>query len=131
MLPSVNTPKNLYSDQASNQIAYNVPVGTVLLLKGRAKSGMVKVRYHTNPTWYWMSDGNFSLVPGFNPKQYTSSYYGYESNAVLGTGSYDATIQTGARGGKYYINKNGKKTYVKRSTSSGTVKHVRSSRGRH
>jgi len=128
---STNGPENLYADQANTQVAYSVPVGTLLLMKGHSKNGMIKVRYHTNPTWYWMSDGNYTLVPGFNPKQYTSSYYGYESNAVQGAGSYDATIQTGARGGKYYINKNGKKTYVKRSTPSGTVKHVRSSRGRH
>jgi hypothetical protein len=128
---SANIPFDLYTDGGGSQIAYSIPTGTMLLLKGHSKSGLVKVRYHSYPGWYWVSDANLSLVPGFNPKLYSSSYYSYETNTIQGGGGYDATIQTGSRGGKYYINKNGNKTYVKRSTPSGTVKHVGGSRGRH
>lgn len=128
---SANVPVDLYADGESTQIAYSVPIGTMLLLKGHSKNGLVKVRYHSYPGWYWVSDANLSLVPGFNPKLYSSSYYSYETNDSQSGGGYDATIRTGSRGGKYYINKNGNKTYVKRSTPSGTVKHVRSSRSRH
>lgn len=38
-----------------------------------------------------------------------------QSTAPTSTsGSYNKTIQTGPRGGQYYINKNGNKTYIKK-----------------
>ncbi|WP_133300263.1 hypothetical protein [Mucilaginibacter terrenus] len=131
---STTTPIDIYPDLQTSNISYNVPGGTVLLIKGNAKNGMRRVRYHSDPNWYWVSASNLSLVPGFNPKYYDSTYANYENSGSASTSAangYDATIQTGSRGGKYYINKNGNKTYVKRSTPSGTVKHVggRGSRG--
>lgn len=58
-------------------------------------------RGNTNP---------FTLKEGTRPKDYSSESYNY------GQGKQ---IQTGERGGQYYINDNGNKTYVpKRSTST-------------
>jgi hypothetical protein len=128
---SSDQPVSIYADNYGGQIVYDVPAGTVLLLKGHARNGLTRVRYHLNPNWYWVSNTNLTLVPGFNPKQYDRSYSSYETSGTAATGGYDATIQTGPRGGKYYINKNGNKTYVKRSTSSGTTRHVGGSRGHH
>lgn len=48
------------------------------------------------------------------PKDYryqaTKSY----SKSTYSSGSSSRTIHTGPRGGRYYINKNGKKTYIKK-----------------
>lgn len=132
-----NTPVDIYTSYEGYEVAYNVPVGSVLLMKGKVKNGLTRVRYHTNPTWYWVDNANLSLVPNANPKYYDLSYVSLESTIAssnsgraLGTSGsststgYSATIQTGSRGGKYYINKNGKKTYVPRSTTSGSTKRV-------
>ncbi|MGN6396540.1 MAG: hypothetical protein ACTHMI_13310 [Mucilaginibacter sp.] len=123
-------PTDLYSDYEATQLAYNLPVGTVLLLKGQPRNGFIQARYHSYSNWFWLNYSNVTLIPGADPKQYSTSYSTYETSYKAGNG-YDATIQTGSRGGKYYINKNGKKTYVKRSTPSGSTKHIggRGSRG--
>ncbi|WP_457129972.1 hypothetical protein [Mucilaginibacter sp. HD30] len=124
---SSNTEINMYGDANAIQTIQTVPVGSVLLLKGKSNSyGLRKVRYHNDKTWYYTWDDKLTLVPGFNPKSYDYTYSSYERSGVTTTNSsgYNATIQTGSRGGKYYINKNGNKTYVKRSTPSGSVKRV-------
>ncbi|MDO3641267.1 hypothetical protein [Mucilaginibacter sp. L3T2-6] len=122
-------PTDLFADYDATQLAYNVPAGTVLLLKGKPKNGFVQARHHYYPDCFWLNYANVSLVPGADPKQYTAVYSQLEAGGT-GDAGYDATIQTGPRGGRYYINKNGKKTYVKRG-SSGGVKHVGGGRGRH
>ncbi|MGN8072647.1 hypothetical protein [Mucilaginibacter sp. 22184] len=129
---SANQPISIYADRNITQVAYDVPAGTVLLLKGYARKGLTRVRYHSNLTWYWVDNTNLTLVPGFNPKQYDQLYSSYETTGTATTSNgYDATIQTGPRGGKYYINKNGNKTYIKKGTSSGGTRHVGGSRGHH
>ncbi|QHS56524.1 hypothetical protein GWR56_13605 [Mucilaginibacter sp. 14171R-50] len=120
-------PIDLYQSEGAGDLAFNVPVGTMLLLRGSDRHGMRRVRFHNDANWYWAPSVHLSLVPGFNPKYYNETYASYESNhtgGVASSGGYDATIQTGSRGGKYYINKNGNKTYVKRSTPGGSVRHV-------
>jgi hypothetical protein len=129
-IAGTNAPVDLYSDDDATQLAYNVPVGTVLLLRGHPRNGFIRVRYHSYPNWYWINYANVTLIPGADPRSYANSYSSYETGYNSGAG-YDATIQTGSRGGKYYINKNGNKTYVKRSTPSGSTKRVGGSRGRH
>jgi hypothetical protein len=52
-------------------------------------------------------------TPSYNNSSYstTPSY----NNSTYSTPSYSAPVQTGPRGGSYYINGNGNKTYVKKS----------------
>ncbi len=131
---SSDRPLDLYTSYNGNQVGYSVPTGTILLIKNHSRNGLTRVRFHSNPAWYWVSVAYVTYVPGFNPRYYSQNYLDYESGArntsSVGPG-YDATIQTGSRGGKYYINKNGNKTYVPRSTVSGTTRTVggRGSRG--
>lgn len=135
-----DVPIDLYTDYDAANIKYSLGTGTALLLKGKPKNGLVKVRYHSDASWYWVNYMNLKLVPYSNPKYYEASYASIESsitasksnsgsrvsgvNTLSNSTRYDATIQTGSRGGKYYINKNGNKTYVPRSTPSGTTKRV-------
>lgn len=124
---SSNTEINMYADANALQTLQTVPAGSVLLIKGKSNSyGLRKVRYHLDQTWYYAWDDKLTLVPGFNPKSYDYTYSSYERSGDTPSGSsgYNATIETGSRGGKYYINKNGNKTYVKRSTPAGSVKKV-------
>ncbi|WP_139112962.1 hypothetical protein [Mucilaginibacter sp. PPCGB 2223] len=88
---------------------------------------MIRARYHTDPTWYWIVNTHLSPIPYANAKFYNQLYANLESANPAGVTpntTYNTTIQTGPRGGKYYINKNGKKTYVKRSTASGSTRSV-------
>jgi len=140
---SNTTPIDLYEDQGASVVGLSIPIGSALLMKPSHIYGYAKVRYHYSPTWYYVPTANLALVPNANPKYYEQTYAVIESDLAqqykvastntstpntarpnTSNSSYDATIQTGPRGGKYYINKNGNKTYVKRSTPSGTVKHV-------
>lgn len=47
-------------------------------------------------------------------KKSTSTQYKSSSSSQYNSSLSSRTIQTGPRGGKYYINKNGNKTYIKR-----------------
>jgi hypothetical protein len=133
-----NAPVNIYSADDGANVVYNVPVGSVLLLKGKVnRYGLTRVRYHSDRSWYWVNYMYLSFVPNANPKYYDLTYRNLEFNIVSSKGgshgntntsssSYDAIIQEGSRGGKYYINKNGNKTYVPRSTPAGSTRSVRS-----
>jgi hypothetical protein len=74
-------------------------------------------RNHTNHDNY-SAVGNtnpFTGSVGRVPRDYTPQAYSYGSGQ---------TIHTGPRGGQYYINSNGNKTYVpKRSSSSNTYSY--------
>lgn len=133
-------PVDLYTNNEGTDVKYSLTTGSVLLLKGKPKNGFTRVKFHSDANWYWVDYSRLSLVPYSNPKYYLDSYANIENSlaaskstsgsrvtGIKNSGSnsgYDATIQTGSRGGKYYINKNGNKTYVKRSTPAGTVKRV-------
>lgn len=129
-------PIDLYPENIVADTVLGIPAGSALLVKGKIKEGKQLVRYHQNANWYWAPSSTLSLIPNFNPKTYLSGYAAYEaskqgvSTEIVGSG-YDAAIHTGPRGGQYYINKNGKKTYVKKASSSGSIRHVggRGSRG--
>jgi len=137
---------DLYTDPNATVVGFSIPVGSALLMKPSNIYGYVRVRYHERSTWYYAPTTSLAVVPMYDPQSYATTYTYIESdlaeqkNAALAPSDasasvspatgYDAMIQTGPRGGKYYINKNGKKTYVKRSTPSGSTKHV-SGTGRH
>ncbi len=124
---SSDRPLDLYTNYNVSQIGYSVPTGTILLIRNHVKNGLTQVRVHSNRTWYWVSAAYITFVPDFDPRYYALTYSDYESGtrSASNAGSgYDATIQTGSRGGKYYINKNGNKTYVPRSTVSGSTRVV-------
>lgn len=132
---STTEPLDLYPEDVRAEPMLTLPTGSVLLLKGKIRKGKRLVRFHENENWYWAPSASLNLIPGFDPKRYESGYAAYEAGSRTAgstTGSgYDASIHTGPRGGEYYINKNGRKTYLKKGSSTGSVKHVggRGSRG--
>lgn len=66
-------------------------------------------------TYYYNSKGNKTYVKKSNTATY--SVPTYKSNSYNSSPSYNynssRTLQTGSRGGTYYINSNGNKTYIK------------------
>jgi hypothetical protein len=132
------TPVDLFADETATETVYSIPAGTALLIKGKPRNGTAKVRYHSNKSWYYVSTQSLYLVPNANAKEYFTNYPTIENQIASSPGSstsfyipssgYNPTIQTGPRGGKYYINKNGNKTYVKKSSSSGSTRRVGGSR---
>ena len=126
-IAETTVPTELFYKSNHLEIDSTVSAGSIVLLKGTSKDGMIQARYHADPTWYWISSANISAILNINSKSYNQIYTSLESanpaGVILNAG-YNATIQTGSRGGQYYINKNGKKTYLKHSTSSGRTKTV-------
>ena len=51
-------------------------------------------------------------TPSYSRETYTSSYYVPTPSYSSSTYSSSPTIYTGSRGGQYYINSNGNKTYI-------------------
>lgn len=51
----------------------------------------------------------YTYTSGTVPRDYSSAAYNYSSNK---------TIYTGSRGGQYYINSNGNKSYVPKTTTT-------------
>jgi hypothetical protein len=94
---------------------YTVPSNTntsVRYQKGYPKKNGTYVQPHYKTTTNSANADNFSTTPNTNPytgqtgsraKDYTPAARNYGSGK---------TIQTGSRGGQYYINSKGKKTYV-------------------
>jgi hypothetical protein len=71
--------------------------------------------YRTTPN-YTRND-NYSTIGNVNP--YTGAYGtkpadSYNSTYNYGSSNYSTPVYTGPRGGQYYINKNGNKTYISR-----------------
>jgi len=68
-------------------------------------------------SYYYNSKGNKTYVK--KSKTTTYSVPTYKSNSYYNAPSYKSgsnrTLQTGSRGGTYYINSNGNKTYVKKN----------------
>ncbi len=99
-----------YSSGTNNSIKYQ---------QGYFRDNGTYVRSHVKTRSNSTNWDNFSTSGNYNPftgsegsiaRDYSSGAYNY------GVGS---TIQTGSRGGQYYINSNGNKTYVpKRKVSS-------------
>lgn len=62
-------------------------------------------------------------TPSYNNSTYSTPYYNNSTyyntpsynNSTYSTPSYSAPVQTGSRGGSYYINGNGNKTYIRKS----------------
>ncbi len=63
------------------------------------------------------SNSTYSTYPQYNSNSTSTSSPKYKSNSTFSmpSGSYNGkTIHTGSKGGKYYINSNGNKTYIKK-----------------
>jgi hypothetical protein len=73
--------------------------------------GIPPVRIAKRSAFHYKPIGQLSSYK-HSPEEYTPSNNGY-------TPSTGAAIHTGPRGGRYYINSNGNKSYVPRSGSSG------------
>ena len=78
----------------------------------RSNGTYVQGYYRTTPN-YTRND-NYSTIGNVNP--YTGAY-GTKPNdnySSYSTNSYTTPVYTGPRGGRYYINSNGNKTYISR-----------------
>lgn len=92
----------------------------------RAKTARERARTASNNSFssplYSPSAVNYHSTPSVKTKKkkYKTSTYSYPSYAApsysypTSSSSTTRTIQTGSRGGRYYINSNGNKSYVKR-----------------
>jgi hypothetical protein len=89
---------------ANPVIKYTVPRGEKLLVVGQGQDGWVMVRWD-GVTYYTLA----SLLSTETPSPAATA----PAATGASSGSY-RTINTGPRGGRYYINKNGNKTYIKR-----------------
>ena len=73
---------------------------------GTNVQGYYKTKSDNTNTNNYSTKGNtnyYTGEPGSKPKDYSSESKNYSS---------DKNVQTGSRGGQYYINSNGDKTYV-------------------
>jgi hypothetical protein len=111
----INSSNNLWSTNSSINFSSN----NVVYQKGYTRSNGTYVQGHYKTISNSTNWDNFSTVGN------TNSYTGQRgsvardySSSALNYGS-GRTIYTGSRGGQYYINSNGNKTYVpKRSTTA-------------
>lgn len=97
---------------ASNQSSYNNTNSSVRYQSGYVRSDGTFVNGHMKTNRNYTNHDNFSTSSNLNPytgttgsraRDYSPQSYNY------GGGN---TIYTGSRGGQYYINRNGNKTYV-------------------
>lgn len=110
----------LYEPYAVSASFYTIPAGQVL-----------KIKRHNYNYWQVEIEGKIGYVGTFYILDHSKSKEPFTKTAYSGP-TYDpdegghwtntpttgATIHTGPRGGRYYINSNGNKTYVPRNGSS-------------
>lgn len=77
----------------------------VLLIK-RLEDGWVYIKYKGKN--YYCPSASLTINPDYKSPETNTS------NSSSPSYTPSRTIQTGPRGGRYYINKNGNKTYIKR-----------------
>ncbi|MFS4454512.1 HNH endonuclease signature motif containing protein [Maribacter sp. 2304DJ31-5] len=109
------TKRNYYSNSTYNSLYRNTskPKSTY---SGTNNSGRTIYTGSRGGKYYYNSSGKKVYVK--SKKSTSNSYYSsptYSSPSYsIPSSSSSRTIQTGPRGGKYYINSNGNKTYVKK-----------------
>jgi hypothetical protein len=92
-------------------------------VKGYYRSNGTYVQAHQRTAPNYTRNDNYSTIGNSNPytgeagthsrDSYTTTPIYSSSNTIYSTPSYSSkTIYTGPRGGQYYINSNGNKTYV-------------------
>lgn len=102
--------------QGGSDDPYNMQLLTVS--QHRAKTARERAR--TSKTYSNNTSNNYYSTPtlkSYSTSGYTTPSYGnktYTTPSYSSSSSSNRVIQTGSRGGKYYINSNGNKTYVKR-----------------
>ena len=97
----------------------NVSSSSVVYQNGYTRSNGTYVQGHYKTRSNNTNLDNFSTIGNYNP--FTGSIGSIAKDYSAGAYNYGAgkTIHVGSRGGQYYINSNGNKTYVpKRSINS-------------
>lgn len=104
--------------QGGSDAPYNMQLLTVR--QHKAKTARESAYRSTNYYYYKPLKDNYYSVPKFNSTSTTPSYYkpsysipSYSSNHYSIPSVSSRVIHTGSRGGRYYINSNGNKTYLK------------------
>ena len=102
-----------YSGYSRSSSSYSTGTNSsVRYQSGYTRSNGTYVQGHYKTSSNYTNHDNFSTSGNYNPytgsagsraRDYSSSAYNYGSGR---------TVQTGPRGGQYYINSNGNKTYV-------------------
>ncbi|MBO0935535.1 hypothetical protein J2I47_03140 [Fibrella sp. HMF5335] len=121
----------VYADElGGNKRLADMPAGTHVVRRGRVKGNTYQsVDYDgynvflRQPHWRMVRRYRGSYATEYKPIDtyavYNSSVSTYQSSEQGNTPSNGAYIHTGPRGGHYYINSNGNKTYVKPGSSLG------------
>jgi len=101
---------------SSKKVLFTGPIGGNYYYNSNGKKTYVKFRSHTKPSW--LDELNKTTTPLIlssdlyaQPNNNSSS----STSSQTSTGSVNKDIQTGPRGGKYYINSNGNKAYIKKN----------------
>lgn len=84
-------------------------------VSGYTKSDGTYVSGHYKTTPNSTNRDNYTTKPNVNPYTGSKGYVQPDSKPMNTGTNYSTPVSTGTRGGQYYINSNGNKTYVKSS----------------
>ena len=85
---------------------------TTTTVKGYTKSNGTYVQPHQRTTPNGTNTDNYTVKPNSNPTTGQSGTRAADNTPAASNYGKNQTIQTGSKGGQYYINSNGNKTYV-------------------
>ena len=106
-----NYGKSSYSTGSYNNGSYGINTNSTYV-QGYTKANSTQVQGHYRSTQNSTNHDNWSTSGNYNP--YTGTAGSRAKDYSVGAYNYGSgqTIHTGSRGGQYYINSNGNKTYV-------------------
>ena len=81
-------------------------------VSGYTKSDGTFVSGHYKTTPNNTNRDNYSTKPNVNPYTGSNGYVEPDNKPLNSSKSYSTPVSTGPKGGQYYINSNGNKTYV-------------------
>ena len=110
-----NQKGNLSQNQEQSSVEKSINTSTGRCQATTLKGTQCSRNAAPGSNYCWQHKGSSQTNNATGSKQ-TSSESSTTTKSSTGSSSYSGsrTIQTGPRGGQYYINKNGNKTYVKR-----------------
>jgi hypothetical protein len=110
---------NSYYNNSTSNDSYGEPITTANY--SRTENGKIIYKGTSGGEYYVNNSGNKVYVKNTTSNSTSTNYTSPSSSSTYSTPTYSTTssstsrdIQTGPRGGQYYINSNGNKTYVKK-----------------
>lgn len=111
---STYTSTNSYYKNSTSNDSYEEPITTANY--SRTENGRIIYKGASGGEYYVNNDGSKVYVKNTTSYSTSTNYSNPSSSSSYSTPSSSASrdIQTGPRGGQYYINSNGNKTYTKK-----------------